>query len=273
MNFRVDCFSSLTQNGKQLNGGDKNSYLAAIKFCSMYSKAMVEITSVEIAGIRVLEPVTTVTDLLVSAVCLFAFVRLKSHSHGKEKHILFYRYFFLFMGIATLLGGIIGHAFLYLFTFEWKVPAWIISTIAIALAERAAIMRSRPLMHNRLGFFFTWLNIVELLTFVFISVYTLRFIFVEIHAMYGLLIVVFSFEGFIYLRTRDRGSKKILWAVFLAEIAASAHIGQISFHKWFNYFDLAHLLMASSCAVLYSAVKNMKVGFSSEWSISGERNK
>jgi len=218
---------------------------------------MVEMTSVEIAGIKILEPVTTATDLLVTAVCFYAFVKLKSHQHREIKHIKYYRYFFLFMGLATLLGGIIGHAFLYLFTFAWKVPAWIVSMISIALAERAAIMRARPLMNYKLGNFFTYLNLVELVTFMFLSIYTLRFIFVEIHAMYGLLIVVFSFEGYIYLKTRDEGSKKILWSVMLAALAAAAHIGKITIHKWFNYFDLAHVLMAVSCFVLYRAVRNM----------------
>jgi len=221
---------------------------------------MIEMTSIDIAGIKILEPVTTLTDLIVTAVCTYAFVKLGSHEHKLAKHVQFYRYFFLFMGIATFLGGIIGHAFLYLFSFAWKVPAWIVSMISIALAERAAIMRARPLMHNKLGTFFTWLNLAELITFMVISIYTLKFIFVEIHAMYGLLIVVFSFEGFIFLRTRDAGSKKILWAVFLAALAALAHLGKITIDKWFNYFDLAHILMAISCLVLYFAVKEMTAG-------------
>ncbi len=223
----------------------------------VFSKSLVEITSIDIAGIKILEPVTTVTDLMVTAVCYYAFVKLRSHQHKGTKHVMFYRYFFLFMGLATLLGGIIGHAFLYLFTFAWKVPAWIVSMVSIALAERAAIMRARPLMHSKLGLFFTYVNIVELFTFMFIAVYTLKFIFVEIHAMYGLLVVVFSFEGFIYVRTKDSGSKKILWAVLLAALAATAHIGEITINKWFNYFDLAHVLMATSCWVLYTAVNDM----------------
>lgn len=218
---------------------------------------MVEPTSIEIAGILVLEPITTLTDILVTIVCFYAFYHLKYHEHRRTHHIKYYRYFFLFMGIATLLGGVIGHAFLYLFSFEWKVPAWIVSMIAIALAERAAIVRSQELMHYRLGKFFTALNLVELISFMFISIYTLKFIFVEIHAMYGLLIVVFSFEGYIYLKTKDPNSKLVLWCVFLAALAASAHIGQLTLHKWFNYFDLAHVLMAISCAILYKAVKGM----------------
>jgi MFS family permease len=218
---------------------------------------LIEITSIDIAGIKILEPVTTITDLMVTAVCVFAFYELRAHTHKEAKHVKFYRYFFLFMGLATLLGGLIGHAFLYLFSFGWKVPAWIVSMISIALAERAAIMRAKPLLHNNAAKFFTYLNVVELITFMVIAMYTLKFIFVEIHAMYGLLVVVFSFEGYIYLKTKDEGSKKILWAVLLAALAASVHIGKITIHKWFNYFDLAHVFMAISCYVLYKAVKDM----------------
>ena len=155
------------------------------------------------------------------------------------------------------MGGIIDHAFLYVFSFEWKVRAWIISMIAIALAERAAIMHTREFMHHHLSKFFIILNLAELITFMFIAIYTLRFISVEIHAMYGLLVVVFSFTGYIYLRTRDHNSKMVLWCVFLAALAAGAHIGQVTIHKWLNYFDLAHVLMAISCGVLYKAVKVM----------------
>lgn len=219
---------------------------------------MVEPTEYTLAGIRILEPVTTVTDLLVTAVCFYAFIRLKRRDVPVLPHISLYRYFFLFMGLATLIGGLIGHAFIYAFDFDIrvKVPGWIVSMISIALAERAAIMRAKPLMNPGIGRFFAVLNLVELITFMIISVYTLQFIYVEIHGMYGMLIVVFSFECYVYIKTRDRGSSKVMWAVFLGACAAIAHIGKISIHTWFNYFDLAHLFMAASCWVLYMGVRD-----------------
>ncbi len=66
--------------------------------------------SIEILGIRIDEPVTTFTDLIVSVVCLYAFYHLhkipiKSKVHWNLK------YYFLSMGIATIFGGLIGHGF------------------------------------------------------------------------------------------------------------------------------------------------------------------
>ena len=75
--------------------------------------------SIYFLGLRIDEPVTTVTDLIVSAVCFYAFyqlhrIPLKNKVHWNLK------YYFLSMGMATLIGGVIGHGFLYLFSFAWK---------------------------------------------------------------------------------------------------------------------------------------------------------
>lgn len=67
--------------------------------------------SIELWGILINEPVTVATDLIVSAVCIYAFVKIIQVPYrGKLKAYLLW-YFFL-MALATMLGGIIGHAFL-----------------------------------------------------------------------------------------------------------------------------------------------------------------
>ncbi len=72
--------------------------------------------SINLAGFRIDEPMTTLTDLVVSAVCFYAFYKLhKKNLPGRTQ--LFFRLYFLTMGIATGIGGLIGHGFLYLFSF------------------------------------------------------------------------------------------------------------------------------------------------------------
>lgn len=220
---------------------------------------MIEITSISIAGIKILEPVTTLTDLIVSGICLYAYINLKKHPVNKSTPIILYRYFFLTMSIATFLGGVIGHAFLYFFSFEWKLAGWTVSMFSVALAERAAISHAKPLLKKNIGNFWIILNIVELCVFLFFTLYTLKFIFVETHAVYGLLIVLFSFECYIYIRTKDKGSQKVLWAVLLMALAAATHIGKLTIHAWFNYLDLSHVFMAASAWILFKAVEDMKV--------------
>ncbi|MFP4025592.1 MAG: DUF6962 family protein, partial [Thiohalospira sp.] len=63
--------------------------------------------SIFIHNIRIDEPVTTLTDLMVSAVCIYAFFKLNKIPLHNKVH-LYLRYYFLSMGIATAIGGIVG---------------------------------------------------------------------------------------------------------------------------------------------------------------------
>lgn len=71
---------------------------------------MNEINTIHLWGIRIDEPIVTLTDLLVTVLCfIYAY---KIHKSGKkEKTFFYFKIYFFTMGIATLLGGIIGHAF------------------------------------------------------------------------------------------------------------------------------------------------------------------
>ncbi|HEY9115904.1 MAG TPA: hypothetical protein VIN10_14490, partial [Bacteroidales bacterium] len=168
--------------------------------------------SIELFGIQINEPVTTATDLAITAVCWFAFYKLNKIPKQNNIHT-YLKYYFLSMGLATAIGGLIGHGFFYLFSFEWKLPGWLTSMISIALVERAAILYARKLVPKKVGDVFAWLNIIELITFVTLTFTTLNFFFVEAHAAYGLLIVVFSFSLVVYLKTKSKGSRFFLMAV------------------------------------------------------------
>ena len=103
---------------------------------------MEEINTVFLFGIKIDEPVVTLTDLLVSVLC-FIFAYKIHQNNSSEKVFSYFKLYFLIMGIATALGGIIGHAFMYNFSFYWKLPGWITSMISIMFVERAAIEHTR----------------------------------------------------------------------------------------------------------------------------------
>jgi hypothetical protein len=207
-------------------------------------------TSFEIGDISIHEPVTTLTDLLVSAVCLYAAVRLH-----KAKHTAFYfvfmKWFFISMAIGTAISGIIGHAFLHMLSFKWKVPGWLISMISIALIERATIIRAKPLLGPRTGRILLLLNIFELVIFVGIMIYSLKFTCVETHAAYGLICIVLILESFILYKKNDPGSKYTMLAIGFCALSAFTHIASISLGKWFNHLDVSHVIMAVAAYLFF----------------------
>ena len=214
-------------------------------------------TTVDLFGFQIMEPVTAATDLLVSGVCLYAFLKIRKGKNNLSSVNLL-KYYFLTLALATAYGGIIGHALQHVLSFGWKVPGWLISMLSIALIERAAILHAKPILRPGIGKFFAILNIIELSVLVSVVLLTLNFFFVEAHAFYGLLIVVSSFELFIYIKTKDEGSKLLLVAVFISALAATVHLTQFSIHIWFNHLDLSHVLMAMAAYVFYLGATKIK---------------
>lgn len=214
-------------------------------------------TTVDLFGFQIMEPVTAATDLLVSGVCLYAFLKIRKGTNNLSSVNLL-KYYFLTLALATAYGGIIGHALQHVLSFGWKVPGWLISMLSIALIERAAILHAKPILRPGIGKFFAILNIIELSVLVSVVLLTLNFFFVEAHAFYGLLIVVSSFELFIYIKTKDEGSKLLLVAVFISSLAATVHLTQFTIHIWFNHLDLSHVLMAMAAYVFYLGATKIK---------------
>ncbi len=237
--------------------------------------------AIELWGLRINEPVTVLTDLLVSAVCLYAFIKLLRiyRASRLRKYLLWY---FFLMFLATATGGIIGHGFLWYFdaswenpawiteiiqqvsflethqpAYAWKLPGWIISMLSIMFVERAAIEHVRPLVKPAVGKSFRIVNMVELITFMLITFATLNFRYVEIHSGYGLMFVVLSLQAYSYWRTGSEGSKRFLYGVAVAALAALFYMTETGISKWFNHYDISHTLMAVAAYLFYLGARKM----------------
>ena len=215
-------------------------------------------TQIDVFGTRVLEPMTTLTDLLVAAVCYYAFIRLLKINRP-DLHFKYMNWFFLTMGIATTFGGLIGHGFLYLFSFAWKLPGWLTSMLSISLLERASIEYAKPLIKPKLRKFLDWANLLELTTFMVLTFSTLNFRYVEIHSAFGLLVVNTPLHLYVYYKTRSKGSRTMLIAIGFAMLSALVFMNEISIHKWFNYLDLSHTIMAVGAYFFYRAALHLKL--------------
>jgi len=215
-----------------------------------------KVHQIQVFGITILEPSTVITSLMMTVVCLYAFFQLNKlgRAHRMYKQI---QYFFLFMGLATAIGGVLGHGFLYLTGMRGKIPGWFASMIAVALFERAAIWHVKPLLARKSGLFLGWLNYVELTIFFVLTFVTLKFLIVEIHAVYGLFLMLFMIELYVYKKKKDPGSKYIFIATALGAVSAGLHALKFSFGPWFNYNDISHISMGASIWYYYQGAIHM----------------
>jgi hypothetical protein len=213
--------------------------------------------SIEIAGIRIDEPVTTATDLLVGITCLICAYKLKPLVQQLWMHKAIYWYFVL-MGVATILGGVLGHGFLYAVGFFWKLPGWLLSMIAVNLLERVMIHFSATELSPRMLRFFSLFNLIELGVFMLLAFGTLNFLYVQIHSTYGFLVVVFSFCVYNFQRGHHpKIMKNMMYGVFWIFACAVVFVGKLSLSIWFNHADLAHVFMFIGAIYFYKGSKGI----------------
>lgn len=200
---------------------------------------------IHLLGLRIQDPMTTLTDVLVTAVCFFAYWKLnKSNLQGKT--INYIKYYFVLIGIATLLGGLIGHAFQHIIPQNFKLLGWITSMFAVMFIERSAIEYAVNLIPKKVHNVLLKMNIIELVIVLLSTIYTFSFKLVELHAFYGFIIVVLSIHLYIYYHTKNKGSMYFFMGIAVLVIALLAFNYPIVPHVWFNHADLSHVLMAIS---------------------------
>lgn len=207
--------------------------------------------TVYIGDLRIDEPVTTITDILVGVVCFYAWFKLKQLP-VKHSFLSYFKSFFMLMGLATVVGGVIGHGFLYLFNFYWKLPGWLLSMLSITFLERVMIEYSSSFLKDRTVQFFKWFNIFELLVFAGLAFGTLEFKYVEFHSAYGLLVVVLGFCILHFTRNNQAKSLRLFSvAVLVCIIAAVVFNVRIAISEWFTHADISHVLMAIATYLFY----------------------
>ncbi len=210
-------------------------------------------------GLRIDEPVTMITDVLVAAVCFYAFFKLRPLASEKLHNRLLV--FFALMGTATFLGGVLGHGFLYTTGFYAKLPGWLISMLAVNFVERAMIRYSRAALSPKTIRVLTVLNWTELIVFAALAFGTLNFLYVEIHSTYGFLVVVFTLCVVNYLRgNRTPFVYFTMIAVAMIFICSVIFVAQLGIHRWFNHADLAHIFMALGAYFFYRAARSLMQG-------------
>ncbi len=206
---------------------------------------------------KITEPSATFTDLIVSAVCLYAFIKLRQQ-RTKDKASVFFNWFFITMGIATIFSGILGHAFFTKTThLIWKLPGWIISMFSISLLERAAIKHVKKHLPPKIALFFEIINITELFAALIITSYELDFYYVKMHTTFGLLAVILPLQIYLYFKISDKSSKFFLTGIGITFLSALVFRNKISAHVWFDYLAVSHMIIAFGVYAFYHAAKHV----------------
>ena len=205
-----------------------------------------------IGSLKIQEPITVLTDLLVALVCVFAFIKIKSSKQNTG--IVLYRWFFLATGISTLVSALIGHAFLYQWEFNAKIYGWVTGIVSVAFGQYAALYNTRELLGQKEFTLLFWLNLMEVCLALVLVFVMFSFVVVEVHSAIGLVLGVTVLEYIKYKKTNSILSKYMMIGVGIAVLAVLCHVFKLAISVWFNHLDLSHVIIAIAVYVMYKGV-------------------
>ncbi|MBV6644068.1 MAG: hypothetical protein KI790_01385, partial [Cyclobacteriaceae bacterium] len=89
----------------------------------------------DIGGVIISEPVTAITNILITLTCLYAFRKLRS---SKDLSVKNWSFFFLTLGISAFVGAF-GHLLSH-YEFGFIKPiTWLMSIFTVYFAQQASI--------------------------------------------------------------------------------------------------------------------------------------
>jgi len=197
-------------------------------------------------GLRIQEPMTVLTDILIALVCFYAYRNL-SKTDNRSTNLM--RYYFLALGWSTIFGGLVGHAFVYAVGPVWKLIGWYLAMFSVLILEFAVLEQAQPLLKPQITRFITKLNFVVWAGAMIMATYQMNFAFVEIQTAYGIMGVFMPLSLYTYMSTKHRGSKYMLYSVLTLMTTIIVFRAPIVLHTYFNHRDLAHIVIC--LAVLF----------------------
>mgnify|MGYP006442261917 CR=1 FL=1 len=215
------------------------------------------LTFINFGDIRLEEPVTVLTNILVAAVAMWAFLNLgKSVKYHQLKKYL--RAHFLFLSIGTLLGGLLGHGFLHYLSLAYKLPGWLLSLLSVSFLSVAVLKYARNVLNDNLYNFIFGFIVIESITSTMLTVFSLSFFWISIHSV--ILLIGVSLPLLIRSHFRlvpTRALRFLLVGLAINTVSAVVFATEISIDIWFNHIDISHVIMAVSIPYFLLAGKFM----------------
>lgn len=215
--------------------------------------------SIEILSFRIDEPITTATDLILAAICFYAFFRIRKLEYlGKVKW--YFKYYFLTLGLGAAFGGLFGHAFQYRLAEEWKLVSWVLTLGSVTLMANALLEVAKPLIKPVTSRVIFRINLLIFAIALFYTLWTMAFSPVKYYTIYGMLVVVGSLSYFIYHKTGSRGMLVLIGAVSVGFLSAIIFSFEWGLSPWFNHNDISHVILSFSAYYLYRGAELIMAG-------------
>ncbi len=201
------------------------------------------------------EPVTTLTDYLITVFCLFFYFKLNKDQSETIKN---WRLFFLLFGISTFLGGSV-HGFFSVreglgFNIVW-LTSQVISIVSTWYAQRATL--SSILVNSSNKHYWRISYNLQLIVFI-ISVFIFHsFMVVIVNTAVGLIpVMMLHFKN----SKTDKTNAWVGYGIAVSFLTALVNATKVAIDPvYFNHKDIAHLFIILTLSIMYVGIKRKSI--------------
>lgn len=208
-------------------------------------------TSVNIFGHALYEPVTVVTNLLISFSCAYFFMKLRSGTDQKLRN--YWRFFFFYIGLSTFIGGI-AHGFKPYFSEQGFYILWMTMNLTSIPSSyyllKATIETTGYAPETKVKLGYAAIGAAAVLAI--LTVILNNFVLIKINA--GIVILLTIIRHAVLLKKAWPGAVYILGGFAFSLSSLVVHTAKLSLSDWFNFKDISHVIMNISLAVIFIGV-------------------
>ena len=210
-------------------------------------------TYITLFGFIIFEPMVILTNLLIFIFGIYSFIKL---SKFRQKFSNSWGWFALLVGISSCFGST-AHAVHYQLGKSFFDTVFYISNalslLSIYFCFKATyfyyIVDKEKVNKKIIYVVIAW--VASLLIYALLKN---NFAMIKINAG---IILVYSLATHIkiYNTTKEKGSKLIVTGILVSFFSIIIHSFKLSISEWFNYKDIAHVIIALSLFIIYKGVR------------------
>ncbi len=205
---------------------------------------------IEIFSLKLLEPGTFISDLLLAFASYYFYTSIKKVAITKYHNQI--SYFFLFMGFSSFAGAFAHSLFLYTGK-SLHYVSWILTGISGFFIELGI---SSYINNDKKRSLFELFIKIKLLAFFIITSIFMDFVVVKINTAIGMLGMVSPILLFRMIKFEKKNNVYVLLGILLAIIPAFLHKTKFEFAGIFNMNDLSHFFLIICLFLVYFGLKS-----------------
>jgi hypothetical protein len=217
-----------------------------------------EFLSVEIGGLKITEPTTAGTDVVIAIIAFVISAAIFKHIRDHKSRLFpsdrYWLYFFLFLGLSTLAGAL-SHGLRYYLPASSFVAIFTTMNVLSMISSYNAQLATIEFEIERPS---PWMKVTALslmIIFILLVSFFQKFAITNVYVSCTFLFVLYH-----HWRSWKKGkqsSKYICFGIMISFITAFVFLLKLSVSEWFNHKDIAHVLIMISLIVMYKGAREI----------------